>query len=182
MGQGQQVFLVIQVSSRAAVQFVTLILSIFDHDFNAEILWVCSSVRYGDTGGKYSNPQNCLPEDDFTIVDGTIIMGSHYDKLQMSCIMTADALQAYFLHFTGEFYHKRSATNITTPNNTTLNSTTLNSTILNSTEPEPSCQTGEISWDQNDTTLGISPHYLTQDDPFLISNRVGEIPKAGFSK
>ena len=112
-------------------------------------------------------------------------MGSHYDKLQMSCIMTADALKAYF-EPTGEFYHKyrqRSATNITTsnnttPNNTTLNSTTLNSTTLNSTSPEPFCATGEISWDQNDTTLGISPHYLTQDDPFLISNRIGEIPKA----
>ena len=165
---------------------MTLILSIFDHDFNAEILWVCSSVRYGENGGKYSNPQNCLPEDDFTIEDGTIKMGSHYDKLQMSCIMTADALKAYF-EPTGEFYHKRSASNITTPNNTTLNNTTpnntiLNSTTLNSTEPEPSCQTGEISWDQNDTTLGVSPHYLTQDDPFLISNRIGEIPKAGFSK
>ena len=111
-------------------------------------------------------------------------MGSHYDKLQMSCIMTADALKAYF-EPTGEFYQKyrkQSATNITILNNTTLNNTTLNSTTLNFTTPEPFCQTVEISWDQNDTTLGVSPHYLTPDDPFLISNRVGEIPKVEFSK
>ena len=60
----------------------------------------------------------------------TIIMGSHYDELQMSCIMTADALTAYF-DPTGEFYQnyrQRSAENITTLNNTTLNDTTLNLT------------------------------------------------------
>ena len=165
----------------------TNIFSIFDHDFNAEILWVCTSVRYSDTGDDYSNPQNCIPEDDFTIVNETIIMGSHYDELQMSCIMTADALTAYF-DPTGEFYQKyrqRSAANITTLNNTTLNDTTLNLTTPNITAngsltDEPLCQTGEISWNQNDTTLGTSPHYLTKDDPFLISNREGEIPKFSF--
>ena len=119
-------------------------------------------------------------------------MGSHYDELQMSCIMTADALTAYF-DPTGEFYQnyrQRSALNITSLNDTTLNDTTLNDTTLNSTTPnitengtitaEPLCQTGEISWNQNDTTLGTSPHYLTKDDPFLISNREGEIPKVSF--
>ena len=30
-------------------------------------------------------------------------MGSHYDELQMSCIMTADALAAYF-DPNGEYY------------------------------------------------------------------------------
>ena len=93
-------------------------------------------------------------------------MGSHYDELQMSCIMTADALTAYF-DPNGEYYQnyrQRSASNVTT-----------NDTLLE--EPVILCDTGEISWDQNDTTLGISPHYLTKDNPFLISNREGQIPK-----
>ena len=112
----------------------------------------------------------------------TIIMGSHYDELQMSCIMTADALTAYF-DPNGQFYQnyrQRSAANIPTLNNTTLNNTTLNFTTPNITTNEPHCQTGEISWNQNDTTLGTSPHYLTKDSPFLISNREGEIPKFSF--
>ena len=69
-------------------------------------------------------------------------MGSHYDELQMSCIMTADALAAYF-DPNGEYYQnyrQRSASNVTT-----------NDTLLE--EPVILCDTGEISWDQNDTTL-----------------------------
>ena len=92
-------------------------------------------------------------------------MGSHYDELQMSCIMTADALTAYF-DPNGKYYQNYrqiSASNVTT--------------LLE--EPIILCDTGEISWDQNDTTLGISPHYLTKDNPFLISNREGQIPKVG---
>ena len=86
----------------------------------------------------------------------------------MSCIMTADALTAYF-DPNGKYYQncrQRSVSNVTT-----------NDTLLE--DPNILCDTGEISWDQNDTTLGISPHYLTKDNSFLISNREGQIPKVG---
>ena len=83
--------------------------------------------------------------------------------------MTADALTAYF-DPSGEYYQnyrQRNAFNFI-----------KNDTML--AESINLCDTGEISWDQNDTTLGVSPHYLTKDSPFLISNREGQIPKVSF--
>ena len=131
----------------------------FNHDFNAEIEWTCSSVRYIGSGTKHSSPQNCLAEDDFSLVNNKIVMGSHYNNLQMSCIMTSGALAQYF-HQNERYYRQQSS-----------------SSISNVQDNADKCQSKELSWKQNDTTLGISPHYLTEDTPFLISNRMGSIPE-----